>query len=115
MLVAARSQWEVTSIQSKLTESRTEIIIILIIIIMIIIIIKYQELKREIKHLWSVKKIEVVPVVIGALGSVSKEFGLWIKKIGINVKVEQVQKTDTSRNGKNSQESTKELDITVAP
>ena len=56
---------------------------------------KYQELKREIKHLWSVRNIEVVPVGIGAVGIVRKEFELWIKKIGITVKVEQVQKTTT--------------------
>ena len=43
-------------------------------------------------NLWSVRKTEVVPVVIGALGTVSKEFELWIEKIGITVKVEQVQK-----------------------
>ena len=54
---------------------------------------KYQELKREIKSLWLVRKIEVVPVVIGALGSVSKKFEQWMKKIGITVKVEQVQVT----------------------
>ena len=33
---------------------------------------KYQELKREIGKLWGIRHLEVVPVVIGALGVVSK-------------------------------------------
>ena len=44
---------------------------------------KYQDLRREIARLWKLKRIEVVPVVIGALGSVTKEFNKWIGKIGI--------------------------------
>jgi hypothetical protein len=35
---------------------------------------KYQELKREIKNYWSMKNIEVIPVVVRALGAVSKKF-----------------------------------------
>ena len=35
---------------------------------------KCQDLKREIGTLWKLKKVEVVSVVIGALGSVTKEF-----------------------------------------
>ena len=33
---------------------------------------KYQDLRREIARLWKLKRVEVVPVVIGALGSVTK-------------------------------------------
>ena len=33
---------------------------------------KYQNLKRELKRFWSLKKVEVVPVVVGALGCISK-------------------------------------------
>ena len=32
---------------------------------------KYQNLKRELKRLWSLKKVEVVPVVVEALGCIS--------------------------------------------
>ena len=39
------------------------------------------------------KRIEVVPVVIGALGSVTKEFNKWIGKIGIVYNVGTMQKT----------------------
>ena len=35
---------------------------------------KYQDLKRKIRRLWKLKMVEVIPVVIGALGSVTKEF-----------------------------------------
>ena len=35
---------------------------------------KYQDLKRKIGRLWRLKMVEVVPVVIEALGSVTKEF-----------------------------------------
>ena len=35
---------------------------------------KYKNLRREIARLWKLKRVEVVPVVIGALGSVTKEF-----------------------------------------
>ena len=33
---------------------------------------KYQDLKRLIERLWKLKMVEVVPVVIGALASVTK-------------------------------------------
>ena len=35
---------------------------------------KYQNLKVELKRLWSLKKVEVVPVVVRALGYISKSF-----------------------------------------
>ena len=39
---------------------------------------KYQDLKREIGRLWKLKMVEVVPVVIGALGSVTEGFDRWM-------------------------------------
>ena len=35
---------------------------------------KYQNLKREIQRLWNLKKIDVIPMVLGLLGSVTKKF-----------------------------------------
>ena len=35
---------------------------------------KYQDLKKEIRRLWKMRNVEMVPVVVGALGSVSVEF-----------------------------------------
>ena len=37
-----------------------------------------QDLKREIGRLWKLKVVEVGPVVMRALGSVTKVFGRWI-------------------------------------
>ena len=34
---------------------------------------RYQELKREIKRMWNIRSIKVMPVVLGALGSSSKK------------------------------------------
>ena len=39
---------------------------------------KYQNLKKEIRRLWKLRNIEIVPVMIRALGSVSAEsIGGW--------------------------------------
>ena len=42
---------------------------------------KSQDLKREIGRLRRLKTVEVVPVVIGALESVTKDFDMWIDKL----------------------------------
>ena len=54
---------------------------------------KYQNLKRELKMLWSLKKVEVVPVVVGALGCISKGFSRWMDILGITLSVGMVQKS----------------------
>ena len=54
---------------------------------------KYQEFKREIGRLWKFKYVEVVPVVAGALGSVTKDFERWIGKLGIAYNIGVMQKT----------------------
>ena len=43
--------------------------------------------------MWHVKNVEVVPVVVGVLGSVTKKLGQWIKKLGIRVRIGLLQKT----------------------
>ena len=53
---------------------------------------KNQDLKREIGRLWKLKVVEVVSVVIGALGSVIKGFDRWIEKLGIPLSVGVMQK-----------------------
>ena len=54
---------------------------------------KYQDLQRETGRMWKLKMLEVVPVVIGDLGSVTKEFDGWIEKLGITNNVGVIQKT----------------------
>ena len=53
---------------------------------------KYQLLKDEIAKVWSMRKVIVIPV-IGALGAVSVNFKEYMKRIGVNVKLEVIQKT----------------------
>ena len=54
---------------------------------------KYHNLKRELKRFWSLKKVKVVPVVVGALGSISKGFSGWMDTPGIKLNVVIVQKS----------------------
>ena len=54
---------------------------------------KNQNLKRELKRLWSLKKVEVIPVVVGALGCISKGFSEWMDTLGIKLNVGMVQKS----------------------
>ena len=89
------------------------IIIIITIIIIIIIIItiirgeeetkqsktkqeekidKYQDLAREIRSLWKVKA-KVIPIVIGALGTIPKGLNGYLKEIGVTTRVELLQKS----------------------
>ena len=48
---------------------------------------RYQNLKRVLKRLWLLKKVEVVPVFIGALGCISKG------TLGIQLNVGMVEKS----------------------
>ena len=43
---------------------------------------KYQDLKIELKRLWKMKA-RVVPVVVGALGSIPKDLRYWLNEIGL--------------------------------
>ena len=44
---------------------------------------KYQNLKIELKGLWSLKKLEIVPVAVRALGCISKGFSRWMDILSI--------------------------------
>ena len=54
---------------------------------------KYQLLKDEIAKVWGMRKVIVVPVVIGAFGAVSVNFKEYMRRIGVNVRLEVIQKT----------------------
>ena len=41
---------------------------------------KYQDLKMEIAFMWNMKRVTVIPVVVGALGAVSTDLEKWIEK-----------------------------------
>ena len=53
---------------------------------------KYQELGRELQKIWNVQ-VKIIPLVVGSLGAIPKQFGNRLKQIDIAVGTAQVQKT----------------------
>ena len=52
---------------------------------------RHQELKREINRMWNIRSIEVIPVVVGTLGSTSKK--LRREQLGVVINTALLQKT----------------------
>ena len=42
--------------------------------------------------MWGMEDVEVIPVVIGALWTVTKQFEKWIQKLDLEITVEMLQK-----------------------
>jgi hypothetical protein len=55
--------------------------------------LKYKDLTIEIQRMWNVKT-KVIPVIMGATGTISKSFRKYVSNIPGNHKVEELQKTD---------------------
>eukprot|EP00795_Rhopilema_esculentum_P003281 gene3280-biopygen1499 len=53
---------------------------------------KYDELKREVERLWKVKA-KVIPIVLGALGTVTRNLSNYIKEIGVKTQMKLMQKS----------------------
>ena len=53
---------------------------------------KYQDLRREVSRLWQQKKVHVVPIVIGVIGSISKNFIGFLHQLEINTNMGELQK-----------------------
>ena len=53
---------------------------------------KYQDLRRKVSRLWQQKKVHVVPIVIGVLGSMSKNFIGFLHQLKINKNMRELQK-----------------------
>ena len=53
---------------------------------------KYQDLERELQKIWNVK-VKIIPLVVGSLGAIPKQFCNRLKQIGITARTAQVQKT----------------------
>ena len=47
---------------------------------------KYQDLGRELQKIWNVK-VKIMPLVVGSLGAITKEFGKRLKHVGITAQV----------------------------
>ena len=50
-------------------------------------------ISKEIQRLWNLNKFDVIPVVLGPLGSVSKNFEKYVDKIEIKIDLCAAQKT----------------------
>jgi len=55
-------------------------------------IIKYKDLTIEIQRLWNVKE-KMIPVIIGATGTISKSFRKYVSNIPGRHEVKELQKT----------------------
>ena len=56
-------------------------------------ILKYQDLKRELKTVWQLRKVSVIPIVVGALGAVTTNFQGHLDSVSCKLKVTNIQKT----------------------
>ena len=54
---------------------------------------KYQLLQDEIAKVWHIRKVSLVPNLIGALGAVSVNFKNYSKQTGVKVSLEVIQKS----------------------
>ena len=52
----------------------------------------YQDLKQELKWIWKLHWVTVVPIIIGALGTVSKDLKKWLAEIGVTCHLESLQR-----------------------
>ena len=53
---------------------------------------KYQDLERVLQKIWNVK-VKIIPLVVGSLGAMPKQFGNRLKQICITIRAAQVPKT----------------------
>jgi hypothetical protein len=55
-------------------------------------ILKYKDFTIQMQHMWDVKT-KVIPVIIGATGTISKSFRKYVSNIPGNHEVQELQKT----------------------
>ena len=53
---------------------------------------RYDLLKREIKRLWHMKNIDIIPIFVGALESITTELDKRIEQLNIEIAIEKLQK-----------------------
>ena len=54
---------------------------------------EYSLLKDEIARLWQMKKVVVIPIVVGALRAITTMFEKYIKSLETEIRIEHVQKS----------------------
>ena len=60
-------------------------------------ILAYQDLKWEIKRCWGLRKLKVIPVVVGPLGAVSPKFSDYLTNLDCKLHPSNIQKNSTVR------------------
>jgi hypothetical protein len=55
-------------------------------------ILKYKDLITETQHMWNVKA-KVIPVIIGATGTISKSLGQYLSNIPVKHEIKDLQRT----------------------
>ena len=53
---------------------------------------KYQDL-REVNKMWNCRNVTIIPIVVGALGTVGKRLSQWLKRINMEDSFELLQKS----------------------
>ena len=53
---------------------------------------KYQDLGKELRKIYNMR-VKIIPLVVGSLGTIPRQFGNRLKEPGITTEIEQVQKT----------------------
>ena len=56
-------------------------------------ITKYRDLEIEVQKCWNLRKVTTIPVVVGALGTVSKGINQFVRDLAPNISINTVQKT----------------------
>ena len=57
---------------------------------------KQKAVKDEVARLWNMRRVIVIPIVVGALRVISKRFEKFVREVGIYTRVKHVQKTALS-------------------
>ena len=52
----------------------------------------YQDLRRELQKIWNLR-VKIIPLVVGSLNAIPKQFGKRLKETGITTEIGQVYKT----------------------
>ena len=60
----------------------------------------YHDVKHEIKRISSCRAVHVIPIVIGALGTISRGFGNWLNVLGMSYYMERLQRVCLLGTGK---------------
>ena len=54
---------------------------------------KYRDLEIELKKCWELKRVQTIPIVVGALGSVTESIGTYLEKVSKNISFNIIQRT----------------------